>query len=115
MSQLQVTSVLRIVGNKGRQVIRETYGALSAGETRADIKALKERAAQICSGVPLQTLRYAGAPRSVASFDIPGFVRLAQGADAVIVMACAVGDTVPDGALLLRVFGAGVACRTAVF
>ncbi len=105
MSQLQITSVLRIVGNKGRRVIRETYGVLTAGATRADIKALRERAAQICSGAPLQTLRYGGAPRSVASFDIAGFVRLAQSADAVIVMACAVGDTVPDGALLLRVFG----------
>ena len=107
MSQLQITSVLRVVGNKGRQVILETYGLLTAGESRADIKALRDQAAKICSGTPLQTLRYAGAPRSVASFDIAGFVRLAEGADAVIVSACAVGDTVPDGALLLRVFGAG--------
>ena len=106
MSQLQITSVLRIVGDKGRQVIHETYGLLTAGATRDDIKALRVRAGQICSGAPLQTLRYEGAPRSVASFDIAGFVRLAQSADAVIVMACAVGDTVPDGALLLRVFAA---------
>ena len=106
MSQLQITSVLRIVGDKGRRVIQETYGALTAGESGSDIRALRERAEKVSAGVALQTIRYAGVPRAIAKFDIPAFVRLAEASDAVIVMGCAVGDTVPDGALLMRVYGA---------
>lgn len=105
MSQLQITSVLRIVGDEGRRVIRETY-TVSEGAA-ADTKAMDQRTAQIRASAPSQTLRYSGAPRAVARSDIAAFVRLAQDAQAVVVLECAVGDTVPDGALLMRVFGTG--------
>lgn len=105
MSQLQITNVLRIVGNEGRRVIRETY-ALAEGDA-TDRKAMHQRVAQICASAPSQTLCYSGPPRAVERFDIDALVRLAQEAQAVIVIQCAVGDTVPDGARLLRVFGNG--------
>lgn len=105
MSQLQITSVLRIVGNEGRRVIRETYTLAEAAAT--DGEATHQQVAQICASAPLQTLRYSGPPRAVEYFEIERFVRLAQDAQAVIVLQCAVGDTVPDGALLVRVFGNG--------
>jgi uncharacterized membrane protein len=50
-----------------------------------------------------QTLRYAGDPRSVVKFDIDLLVKLACQAEAVIVMACAVGDTLVEDSVLLRV------------
>ena len=104
MSQLQITQVLRTVGNIGRRVIRETYAVSGVA---ADIGATQSRATQLRAATPLQTIRYSGAPRAVEHFDIAAFVRLAEDAQAVIVLECAVGDTVPDGALLLRVYGTG--------
>ena len=104
MSQLQITQVLRMVGDKGRQVIHETYAALGDA---AEARAVRQEAALVRAAVPLQTLRYAGPPRAVQRFDVARLVRLAQDAGAVVVVECAVGDIVPDGALLLRVFGNG--------
>jgi len=106
LSQLQITQVLRTVGNKGRTVILQTFPL--AGESASiDTGMLKERAKQIPSSVPLQTLHYSGPPRAIAYFDIDTFVRLARDAGAVVIMECAVGDTVADGAALARVVGPG--------
>jgi uncharacterized membrane protein len=105
LGQLQITHVLRMVGDKARRVIQETF-ALPGGAASLQINALKERTDQILSGTPLQTLRYSGPPRAISYFDIPDFVRLAQSAAAVIVMDRALGDTVAEGATLVRVFGA---------
>jgi uncharacterized membrane protein len=50
-------------------------------------------------------LHYSGEPRAIASFDIDALVREARAADAVIVMECAVGDALIEGAVLLRMYG----------
>lgn len=52
-----------------------------------------------------QTLRYSGEPLTLTRFEIAALVRQAQATDAVIVLACAVGDTLVDNTLLLRVHG----------
>jgi uncharacterized membrane protein len=56
-------------------------------------------------GPVTQTVTYSGEPRAIARFDIERLVRIAQQADAVIIMACAVGDTIFDAGLLLSVHG----------
>lgn len=108
MTQLQITHVLRIVGDKGRQVIEQTF---PAARHRADIdaKALRQQAERLRSGTVLQSIRYSGEPRAVADFDIPALVGLAADAGVAIVVECAVGDTVGEGALLARTFGTGKA------
>jgi uncharacterized membrane protein len=52
-----------------------------------------------------QTLHYAGEPKAVAAFEVKALVRLATEADAVIAVECAVGDTLGDESLLMRVRG----------
>jgi uncharacterized membrane protein len=52
-----------------------------------------------------QTLRYSGSPRTIARFDIESLVRHAQQAEALIVIACSVGETVVEDMVLLRVHG----------
>jgi uncharacterized membrane protein len=54
-------------------------------------------------------LNYFAAPRTIAKFDIDDLVRQAQQAEAVIVMACGVGDTLVINTLLLQVYGAKTA------
>jgi uncharacterized membrane protein len=57
-------------------------------------------------GPVTQTLRYSGNPRAITRFDIDRLVRLAQQAEAVIVLACSVGDTLVEDTPLVRVHGA---------
>jgi uncharacterized membrane protein len=102
---LQITHVLRVVGDKARKVIHEMF-PLSDSKVSVQTKALKEQAERIQSGTPLQTLTYSGQPRAISFFDVATCVRFAQDATAVIVMDCTVGDTVAEGAPLMRIFGA---------
>ena len=104
LNDLQISNVLHVIGDKGRQVIREMY------PRRNDKTAEMQRARRDIAGDPplglvTQTLTYSGKPRTIASYDIAALVREAQGADAVIVMASAVGDTLVENALILRVHG----------
>jgi len=104
LNDLQITSVLQTVGRRGREVIREWFPRLDtqAGEQRQSWGAAFRQAGQR----PItQTLRYSDEPRSVARFDVAALVNLAKMADAVIVMECAVGDTLVEDTVLLRVHG----------
>ncbi len=58
-------------------------------------------------GPATQTVKYFGKPRTIARFDVGSLVALAQQAGGTIAMACAVGDTLVEGAVLLRVHGTG--------
>jgi uncharacterized membrane protein len=108
LSDLQITNVLHVIGDKGREVIREMF-------QRLDEKAngQPKRGPETCDvselGPVVQTLRYFAAPRTIATFDVDDLVRQAQQAGAVIVMACGVGDTLVDNSLLLQVHGAKTA------
>jgi uncharacterized membrane protein len=104
LSSLQVTRVLQYIGKRGRQVVRETFPLLDA--RAAERVALLSSAADDVQNLPVsQTLYYTGEPKAVASFDIKALARLATEANAVIVMDCAVGDTLGDESSLLRVQG----------
>src|SRR5258706_6301692 len=108
LRDLQITFVLHVVGDTGREVIRETF-------QRLDEKAKNQskRGQETCNvselGPVVQTLRYFAAPRTITKFDIDDLVRQAQQAGAVIVMACGVGDTLVENTLLLQVHGAKTA------
>ncbi|MGP0091527.1 MAG: DUF2254 domain-containing protein [Xanthobacteraceae bacterium] len=104
LSDLQITNVLHMIGDKGRQVIREM--SQFTDEQRALVARKGTRPIDKTHLGPIsQSLKYSGDPRSVVKFDIGSLIRQARQADAVIVMACAVGDTLVEDALLLCVHG----------
>jgi uncharacterized membrane protein len=103
LGDLQINNVLHVIGNDGRHVIREMFRRL---DEKADCewKIGSEKVPEFDSAA--QTLTYFGAPRTIAKVDIDRLVRLGQRAGGVIVLACAVGDTVAENTLLLQVHGA---------
>ena len=102
LSDLQITSVLKTVGDRGRAVIRDMFQRLDEmppdGQTVPSPGDL---------GPVTQTVMYSGPPRTIAELDIPRLVRQAQQARAVIALASAVGDTIIDGSPVLAVHGGG--------
>jgi uncharacterized membrane protein len=105
LSDLQITSVLHLIGDKGRVVIGEMFGHLDE-QTVATNKAGRKAADSAQLGPATQTLKYSGEPRTIAKLDINALVRQAQRAKGVIVMMCAVGDTVVEDTVLLQISGA---------
>ncbi len=100
VNDLQITNVLHTIGRRGREVIREMFRKLDertvlGGTTVAD-----------ALGPVTQTLRYSGEPRTIATLDVGDLLRQASEAGAVIAMSCAVGDTLLEGGVILRVHGA---------
>ena len=105
LSDLQINNVLHVVGDKGRAVIRETFQRLDDGTaSQSGVAREVDRGAEL--GQAVQTLMYFGGPRTVAKLEIDALVRQGQQAGAVIVMACAVGDTLVENTMLLQVHGA---------
>ena len=108
LSDLQITYVLHVIGDKGREGIREMFQRL---DEKAKNQSKREQ--ETCNvsklGPVVQTLRYFAAPRTITSFDIDDLVSQAKQAGAVIVMACGVGDTLVENTLLLQVHGAKTA------
>jgi uncharacterized membrane protein len=101
LNALQIHNVLRGIGMRGREVITTLFPRLS------DVASGDETASDELSNLrePTQTLIYSGEPLAIARFDIQALVRLAQKADAVFVLEYAVGDTVVEDSLLMRVHG----------
>jgi uncharacterized membrane protein len=108
LSDLQINNVLRRIGDKGREVIHETFQRLDA-KTNRQSKGKSETGDNPELGPVVQTLTYFAALRTIAKFDIDDLVRQAQQAGAVIVMACGVGDTLVSNTVLLQVRGAKTA------
>jgi uncharacterized membrane protein len=105
LNDLQISNVLHVIGDRGRQVIHAMYPRRD--DKTVDVqKARRDIAGSILLGPVTQTLTYSGKPRAIASYDIGVLVREAQKADAVIVMASAVGDTLVETAVILRVYRA---------
>jgi uncharacterized membrane protein len=100
LSDLQIANVLRVIGQRGREVIGGIPRLDPAGPQSWGVAAEQARQRPIT-----QTLHYSGEPQAIARFDIDILVRQARVADAVIVMDCAVGDALIEGAVLLRVYG----------
>jgi uncharacterized membrane protein len=101
ISDLQITNVLQLVGSKGREVIREMFERHGQGPEGGRIESVNEAGL----GPVIQTLTYSGEPRTIARFNIDSLVSQAQHANATIVMACAVGDTVVKDTTVLRLHG----------
>lgn len=104
VNNIRIANVLQMIGDEGRRVIHETFRHLD----RRPAAESKARAGnEISLGPVTQSLQHLGKPRAITKLDIDSLVRQAQHADAVIVMACAVGDTVVESTLLLRVHSEG--------
>ena len=108
LSDLQINNVLHVIGDMGRKVIRETFQRIDANPKNKSKRGQETYNASDLGPV-VQTLRYFAAPRTIVKFDIDDLVLQAKTAEAVIVMACGVGDTVVENTLLLQVHGAKAA------
>lgn len=104
LNAIQITNVLRLIGHKGREVIRSMFQRLDAAEgTTAE--SWKKVVEDLSRRPVTQTLYYSDEPYTVAKFHIGTLVRLAREADVVIVIECAVGDTLVENTVLMRVYG----------
>jgi uncharacterized membrane protein len=101
LANLQITNVLRLVGNKGREVIRNMFDEL---EERPAAEWKQAATETLALGALVSTVKYFGEPRVVARFDINSLARQAQLADGTIVMDYGVGDTLVHDSVLLRVY-----------
>src|ERR1700730_2040956 len=105
INNLQITNVLHMIGNRGRDVIRDMFR--HPDETGAtDGDAIRNHADRNQLDPVTQTLRYSGDPRAIASIDIDRLVLQAAQVGAVIVMACGGGDKLVENGTILRVHGA---------
>jgi uncharacterized membrane protein len=102
INDLQIHTVLQAIGRRGRKVVEDMYPLVHAGSGQGEAEP-----APPAPGPAVQTLRYLGEPRMLAEIDFAALLRLAIGSDAVIALACGVGDSVLEGAVLLTVHGAG--------
>ena len=105
LGDLQIGNVLHLVGDRGRAVIGEMFRRLD--DTSAAPRAPEGAASRQRLGRVTQTVQYFGKPRTVARLDVDSLIGLARLAGGTIAMACAVGDTLVEGAVLLRVHDAG--------
>jgi uncharacterized membrane protein len=105
LTDLQITNVLQLVGDRGRGVIRDMFQHLDK-RPGVECKGRMESAEDTRLGPVTQVLKYSGEPRTIAKLDSDGLVRKAQQVEAIIVMACAVGDTLVEDMPLLRIHGA---------
>jgi uncharacterized membrane protein len=104
LGDLQIGNVLHLVGDQGRAVINDMFRRLN-GKPGAIRVSVADRAKL---GLVSQTVKYFGKPRAIARFDVDSLVELAQKAEGTIIMACAVGDTLVEGTVLLRLHDARV-------
>jgi uncharacterized membrane protein len=103
INDLQISNVLKTIGDRGRATIRTMFQRLDEAPARE--QAAPASADESRLGPATQTITYSGEPRAIAELDIRRLVRAAQQADAVIVLSHAVGDTVFDGIALATVHG----------
>jgi uncharacterized membrane protein len=98
-SGLRPTSVMREVAQLCREVIREIYPAdYSPGRAEQTVRGLLPSA-------PMQVIKTSRPSGVVMAFRATELVRLAREADAVLELVPEVGDYLPNGDPLFRVFG----------
>lgn len=101
INDLQIQNVLREVGRQGRAVIRTLFERIPEGGMIAPGSAVEDRQLP----PPVRRLTYSGEPRVITRIDVARLIRLAEAADAVVVLECAVGDTLVEDTLVLSVHG----------
>jgi uncharacterized membrane protein len=99
---LQIPNTLQSLGNRGRAVLQETFDRLET----SDDSTVKAMDGGLAARPVTQVLRYTGAPRSIAKFNVQALVQIARDADALIELDCAVGDTIVYEMQLLQIRGA---------
>ena len=104
LANLQITNVLKLIGDRGRAVIRDTFGRSDRRPSAAGKREL-EPADRARLGPTTQTVLYSGDPRTIAKLNIEALVQQATQIDAVIEMVAAVGDTLLEGSVVLRIRG----------
>ncbi len=105
LRDLQIVNVLQHIGDRGRKVIRDMFLRLDERPAR-EWKGGGGGLSEADLGPVIQTMKYSGEPRAITRFDLDALVQQARAADAVIVMTCAVGDTLVEDTLMVRVHGA---------
>ena len=100
MDNLRVAHVTQRVDAQARQAFDAVYPA-GHSQVRAGLEAV----AAIGSSAPIQELRYNRVGAVLVSIDRRGLVQEAVVRDAVIELSAAVGDHVPTGGVVLRVYG----------
>jgi len=101
LARLHISNILRFTGDFGRVTIDRLYPPLPVSVTAAGTEDFRR-----CPAA--QTLLYTGPPRAIQSLDIASLAALAEQSDGIIEVMSAVGDTIVDSTLLLRVYGARV-------
>jgi uncharacterized membrane protein len=104
LSDLQIANVLHLVGDRGRETIQSMFSRLDQRPASGSKPGIG--ADGVVLGPVTQTVTYAGYPRTIAELDTDALVRNGQRNGAVIAMACAVGDTLLDGSVVMLVHGA---------
>jgi uncharacterized membrane protein len=104
LTDLQITNVLRFVGDRGREVIRAMFNE-SGYRPETESNAAQGHADGIQHGLTVQTLKYSGYPLAFTELDTKLLIDWAERGDAVIEMVAVVGDTLVDGSTVLRMHG----------
>ncbi|GLR99022.1 MULTISPECIES: DUF2254 domain-containing protein [Bradyrhizobium] len=103
LNNLQITRVLQSLGDSGREVIASTYQEVRPSTAASAVPDPRH------SELPALAIRHVGNPQSVTSIDVAKLVGLGHRMDGLVVLECAVGDTLLEGTVILRVRGAASA------
>ena len=99
LSLLQVNRMLEFTGDQGRACIGQIYPLKDEGEP--------DEPPMHFLGMDIgQHLRHEGAPCVIQAVDNDALLSMAGAAQGVIVVATPVGDTLVEGTVMLRVYGA---------
>lgn len=102
ISDLQIQNMLQTLGRQGRAVIRAMFPELSDAVSATPPGPLLP----FGPAASTQQLVYSGEPRAIVRFDVKALVQVAEAGGAVVTLESAVGDTVVEDTLVLRVYGA---------
>jgi uncharacterized membrane protein len=102
VNDLEITNTLHKLGDRGRIVLKQTFGRVDAKPSQQKTSAAEK---DLRNGPITQILRHTGVPRSIAEFDQKALVELARRFDALIEIDCAVGDTLVYDTKLLQIRG----------
>lgn len=97
---LRVAHVVQAVDSEGRRVFDSVYPA-----SAADAATGEQAASSLTDRNPSQTISLASVGKVVVALDKTALSRLAEQHDAIIQLVPAVGDHVPTGGTLVRVYG----------
>ncbi|MCY7303790.1 MAG: DUF2254 domain-containing protein [Thermoleophilia bacterium] len=100
--QMNLSYVLSLIGDRGRDVIKAFYGP--PGSQPAPPEGLDLDGSAVESGRYV----YEGPPLVLAAVDFGRLVKLATQAEATIAIEVGVGDSIPSGDVIARVLGGSI-------